>query len=64
MARRRTQVTATLYDSEGYVYISFRGNAQDVGDAASIYALNVAHPLGGHEAVGLELIEDREEEGP
>lgn len=59
---RRTQVTATIYDSEGYVFISFRGNAQDVADAASIYVLNVAHPLGGHKCADIELIEEREEE--
>jgi len=59
---RRTQVTATIYDTEGYVFISFRGNAQDVGDAAAIYVLNVADPLGGRDRMGVELIEDREEE--
>jgi hypothetical protein len=64
VSRRRTQVTATIYDTEGFVFISFRGNAQDVGDAASIYVLNVAHPLGGSERAEVELVEDREEEGP
>lgn len=61
---RRTQVTATIYDSEGYVFLSFRGNAQDVADCTSIYVLNVANPLGGREADQVELIEQREEEGP
>jgi len=62
---RRTQVTATIYDSEGYVFLSFKGNAQDVADCASIYVLNVANPLGGRPAEEideLELIESREEE--
>ena len=61
---RRTQVTATIYDSEGFVFITFRGNPQDVADAASIYVLNVANPLGGRPADEIELIEQREEEGP
>lgn len=61
---RRTQVTATIYDSEGYVFVSFKGNAQDVGDAVAIYVLNVANPLGGHASEDIELIESREEEGP
>lgn len=61
---RRTQVTATIYDSEGYVFISFKGNAQDVADCASIYVTNVANPLGGHHCHEIELIEEREEEGP
>lgn len=58
---RRTQVTATIYDSEGYVFIAFRGNPQDVADAASIYVLNVANPLGGR-CDDIELIESRDEE--
>ena len=61
---RRTQVTATIYDSEGYTFITFRGNPQDVADAASIYVLNVANPLGGRPADEIEFIEQREEEGP
>jgi hypothetical protein len=56
-------VTATIYDSEGYVFITFRGNPQDVADAASIYVMNVANPLGGRDCE-IELIEEREEEGP
>lgn len=61
---RRTQVTATIYDAEGYVFLSFCGNAQDVADCTSIYVLNVANPLGGRESDEIELIKDREEEGP
>jgi len=60
---RRTQVTATIYDSEGFVFITFKGNPQDVGDATSIYVLNVANPLGGRLGEEIELIEEREEEG-
>lgn len=59
---RRTTVTATIYDSEGWPFICFRGNAQDVGDATAIYVLNVANPLGGHQRAEVELIERRLEE--
>jgi hypothetical protein len=57
---RRTQVTATFFDSEGYPLVAFRGNAQDVGDAAAIYIGNIANPLGGTPLI--KLIETREEE--
>ena len=59
---RRTQVTATIFDAEGYPFLTMRGNAQDVGDAMSIYVLNVANPLGGRACPSIELIEEREEE--
>jgi len=61
MARRRTTVTATMYDCDGYAFVSFRGNAQDVGDAASIYVMNLANPLGAHTPM-VELVESREPE--
>jgi len=57
---RRTQVTATFFDCEGYAFVSFRGNPQDVGDAAAIYATNMANPLGGDSA-SIELVTKREE---
>lgn len=46
MARRRTTVTATIFDTEGYAFITFRGNPQDVGDVCAIYVMNIAQPLG------------------
>lgn len=61
MAQRRTQVTATVFDAEGYPFVCFRGNAQDVADATSIYVLNIASPLGGSSPL-INLIETREEE--
>lgn len=62
MARRRTQVTATFYDTEGYAFVSFRGNPQDVGDASAIYASNIANPLAIHGCGEIELIKSRDEE--
>jgi hypothetical protein len=58
---RRTSVTATFYDAEGYAFVSFRGNPQDVADASSIYALNLANPLGGT-CENIEFVTKREEE--
>ena len=60
MARRRTTVTATIFDAEGYPFISLRGSAQDVGDAVAIYVMNIANPLGGTPLIN--LIETRDEE--
>ena len=57
---RRTQVTATFFDAEGYPLVAFRGNPQDVGDAAAIYICNIAQPLGGNPLI--HLVETREEE--
>jgi len=61
VARRRTTVTATMYDCDGYAFVTFRGNAQDVGDAASIYVLNLANPLSANTPL-VELVESRETE--
>jgi len=58
---RRTQVTATIFDTDGYPFISMRGNPQDVADACAIYVTNVAEPL-GHVLLPIELIERRTEE--
>lgn len=58
---RRTQVTATIFDAEGYPFVSLRGNPQDIGDALAVYVLNVAEPLTGQSPL-IELIESREEE--
>jgi len=55
-------VTATLYDADGYPFIDFKGNAQDVGDAMSIYVMNTANPLGGHQVAQTEFIRTRDEE--
>jgi hypothetical protein len=60
MARRRTKVTATLFDADGWPFIEFQGTPQDVGDAVSVYILNLANPLGGTPII--ELIETREDE--
>jgi hypothetical protein len=60
MAKRRTIVTATIYDTEGFPFIVFRGNPQDVGDACAIYVSNIASPLGGSHDV--ELVENRRTE--
>jgi hypothetical protein len=62
VARRRTTVVATIFDTEGYPFVSFRGNAQDVGDACAIYVTNIANPLGGHIFTPIELIQNRDEE--
>lgn len=53
-------MTATFFDAEGYPLVAFRGNAQDVGDAAAIYICNLAQPLGGSPLI--RLMETREEE--
>ena len=61
---RRTTVTATVYDSEGFPFICFRGNAQDIADCAAIYVMNVASPLGLVPNYEVELIERRTEDDP
>jgi hypothetical protein len=58
--KRRTQVTATMLDADGYPFVVFKGTPQDVADAASIYVLNIANPLGGEEPL-IDLIESRED---
>lgn len=62
MARRRTTVTATIFDAEGYPFISLRGSAQDVGDAAAIYVMNISNPLGGTPLI--DIRKERNEEEP
>ncbi len=58
----RRKITATIFDTEGYPFITFSGSSpQDVGDAASIYVLNVANPLGG-DVPQFDLVQRREEE--
>lgn len=59
---RRTQVTASIFDTEGYVFITFRGNPQDVADCAALYVQNVGDPLIPAERYDVELIRHREEE--
>jgi hypothetical protein len=58
---RRTQVTATIFDAEGFPFICFKGNPQDVADACAIYVLNVADPLGGTPFIELRQHHDEEE---
>lgn len=45
MSKKRRVVTATVLDAEGFPFIVFKGTKQDVADAVSIYATNVASPL-------------------
>lgn len=40
-------VVATIYDSDGTPFITFKGKAQDVADACVIYVTNMNNPLGG-----------------
>lgn len=61
---RRTQVTATIYDADGFPFICIKGNPQDVADCASIYVTNVANPLGGDPLHEFIHKRDHEEEGP
>jgi hypothetical protein len=61
MAQRRTQVTATVLDGDGYPFLVFKGNAQDVADACSIYVLNISNPLGGTPVIEIRQHHDEEE---
>lgn len=59
---RRTQVTATIYDTEGYPFITFKGYPQDVGDAAAIYIQNIGDPLIPADRFEVELVRRHDEE--
>lgn len=62
MARRRTHITATVLDEDGYPFIIFKGNPQDVADACVIYVTNISNPLGGLPLI--DVSRERNEEEP
>lgn len=62
MAQRRTQVSATILDDDGYAFVVFKGNPQDVADACAMYVLNIGNPLGGDPLIDLMKRRDGKDE--